>query len=106
MSELEPEIASAIAFYDQHYFGIKAWFLRPGVTNPTLGDKHDRVCRFCGEHEPKVTFKDRAHAIPEALGNKSLFTNYECDICNHAFGEGIEKHLGNWSKPSRTFARI
>ena len=47
-----------------------------------------------------------AHAIPEAFGNKSITSTYECDACNQAFGRGIENDLGNWSKPMRTFARI
>lgn len=80
-------------------------FLRPGE-KIVLGNKDERVCRFCGLGEPDVTFEDEAHAIPEALGNKSLFSYYECDVCNHSFREGIENDLGNWSKPSRTFSRI
>ena len=47
-----------------------------------------------------------AHAIPELLGNKSLFTKYECDSCNQMFGTGIENDHGTWSKPMRTIARI
>jgi hypothetical protein len=105
MSELDPKIAEAAAFYDQRYAGIQPLFLRPGV-KIALGDAKNRVCRFCGHGEPSVTFKLEAHAIPEALGNKSITTNYECDGCNQAFGRGIENDLGNWSKPSRTFARI
>lgn len=72
----------------------------------TLGDKGNRVCRFCGRSEFDVSFKKKAHAIPEALGNKSIFTYYECDGCNQYFGQTIENDLGNWSKPNRTFARI
>lgn len=72
----------------------------------SLGNMHDRVCRFCGKRRPEVTFKKVAHAIPELLGNKSLVTAYECDTCNCFFGRTIENDLGNWSKPMRTFARI
>ena len=71
-----------------------------------LGDKNDRVCRLCGADESQTTFKIEAHAIPELLGNKSVFTHYECDDCNRFFGSGIENDMGNWTKPSRTFARI
>jgi hypothetical protein len=105
MRELDPEIAKAAAFYDQHYAGIEPLFLRPGA-KIVLGDKQNRLCRFCGRGEPDASFKLEAHAIPEALGNKCVFTNYECDDCNQAFGRGIENDLGNWSKPVRTFARI
>ena len=56
--------------------------------------------------ESSTTFKHDALAIPEFLGNKRIFANYECDSCNQFFGSGIETDLGNWTKPSRTFARI
>jgi HNH endonuclease len=72
----------------------------------TLGNKEDRVCRFCGLREPQVSFRKDAHAIAEMLGNKSLFTAYECDTCNGKFGRGIEQDLGNWSKLMRTMSRI
>ena len=105
MTDIDPAISKAAAFYDQHYAMSTPLFLKPGG-KIFLGNKDERVCRFCGLDEQKVTFKEEAHAIPEALGNKSLFGYYECDTCNHFFGNGIENDLGNWSKPSRTFSRI
>lgn len=71
-----------------------------------LGDKSSRRCRFCGGTPPEVTFKKIAHAIPESLGNRGLTSAYECDGCNELFGSGIENDLGEWSKPTRTFARL
>jgi hypothetical protein len=94
-----------IAFYESHYDMIGKWFLRPG-DKVVLGDKSCRVCRFCGKQSPEVTFIKIAHAIPESLGNKSIESAYECDICNEEFGRGIENDLGNWSKPMRTLSRI
>lgn len=95
----------AFRFYDNHYDGLGRWLLRPGERF-FLGDKYNRCCRFCGKRSPEVTFRSEAHAIPELLGNKSLFTYYECDPCNKLFGTGIENDFGNWSKPMRTLARI
>ena len=69
-----------------------------------MGKQDNQVCRFCGQGCPGVTFKKKAHAIPESLGNKSLYTTYECDACNQMFGQGIENDFGNWSKPMRNFA--
>lgn len=94
-----------IDFYDSNYDILGQWFLQPGK-KVVLGDKTKRICRFCGKQPPEVTFRKVAHAIPEALGNKSIETTYECDTCNEAFGSGIENDLGNWSKPMRTLARI
>ena len=71
-----------------------------------MSDDQNFKCRFCGQSPPNATFKKVAHAIPECLGNKSIFVNYECDTCNEFFGKGIENDFGNWSKPSRTFSRI
>lgn len=39
-------------------------------------DKSKRVCRFCGQQMPEVTFDKEAHAIQDALGNKLLFCYY------------------------------
>ena len=99
------EFEASCKFYEGNYEEIGKWFLKPGE-KVTLGDRNNRACRFCGERSPEVTFKSAAHAIPEALGNKTLFTAYECDTCNHGFGTGIENDFGNWSKPMRTFAQI
>ena len=105
MTELGLESDEAVSFYVKHYAVTEPLVLQPGQ-KVVLGDKAHRVCRFCGKSDWEVSFRLDAHAIPEALGNKSLFTNYECDDCNQFFGRGIENDLGNWSKPSRTFARI
>ncbi len=99
------DVDAVVAYYDRHYAMAEPLFLRPG-TKIMLGDRQNRLCRFCGLGKPDVTFKLEAHAIPEALGNKSILTAYECDGCNQFFGRGIENDLGSWSKPSRTLARI
>ena len=106
MTDLDPTVLQAAVFYDQHYAGADPIFLEPG-SKLMLGDPaHPRYCRFCRRQEPEVTFKDEAHALPAAFGNTGLFSRYECDACNHLFGEGIENHLGNWTKPIRTLSRI
>lgn len=79
--ERDPEIAKVAAFYSQRYQWLGPLCLRPGMEKIVLGDTENRTCRFCGLHEPRVTFRHEAHAIPEALGNRSIFTNYECDSC-------------------------
>ena len=97
---------AAADFYDKHYAGAKPICLKPGRKLMLGSAERPRHCRFCGKDEPAVTFKDEAHALPAAFGNTRLFSNYECDACNHLFGEGIENHLGNWTKPMRTLSRI
>lgn len=40
-------------------------------------------CRFCGRTTPEVSFRKKAHAFPESLGNKLFINkNNECDNCN------------------------
>lgn len=56
-------------------------------------DKSKRVCRYCNKSNPEVSFKKVAHSISEALGNKKIITNDECDTCNEKFGKGIENDL-------------
>lgn len=44
-----------------------------------IGDKG--ACRFCGTRESS-RFRKLAHTMPEALGNKWIFSRDECDDCN------------------------
>jgi hypothetical protein len=104
--EQEADIKEALSFYASFYDLVGSWTLRPGKSEPVLGKNEIQRCRFCGGCSPEVSFQQDAHAIPEALGNKTLFTSYECDSCNQKFGRGIENDLGNWSKPMRTLSLI
>lgn len=103
---LSQTVKQAVKFYEKNYVNvIKPLFLCPGKQED-LGSDYNRICRFCEKDETKTKFDLKAHAIPELLGNKSIFSYYECDNCNQFFGSGIENDLGNWTKPSRTLARI
>lgn len=95
----------ATDFYDKNYKIVGQWMLEP-EKKQFLGEAHSRKCRFCDRSEPETTFETLAHAIPESIGNKSLFSYYECDECNGKFGRGIESDFGNWSKPIRAMTRI
>lgn len=55
--------------------------------------KEKRKCRYCKRTMPKVSFKKKAHTISEALGNKTIITNDECDECNQLFGDTLESDL-------------
>src|SRR3990167_5267131 len=41
-------------------------------------------CRFCGA-ENSLLFRQVAHLVPEALGNRWIFSNDECDNCNQKY---------------------
>ena len=54
------------------------------------------VCRFCG-NDDRQKFRTRAHTFPEALGNKWVFSDDECDDCNARFSvyeDALTKAVG------------
>lgn len=60
-------------------------------------NKRTRKCRFCNNTmKTGATFFNEAHAISEALGNKKLILNEECDTCNSYFSDTIEKDMINY----------
>lgn len=69
-------------------------------------DKSKRVCRFCNKPNGEVSFRKVAHSISEALGNKKIITNDECDTCNEKFGTGIENDLILYLNLYRSFFGI
>lgn len=60
-----------------------------------LGDSVHKKCRFCGKSEPEVKFNKEAHVFPRCTGNVYLLSNYECDTCNHFFGNTLESEYSN-----------
>ena len=58
-------------------------------------NKYNRVCRFCNNKIPIVSFKHTSHAISESLGNKSIICLEECDNCNERFSRTIEPDIAN-----------
>ncbi len=72
-------------------------------------DKKYRVCRFCNTSNGQinqfgsiVTFRNKSHAISEALGNKTVINLDECDACNDRFSQSIEPSLINYLKVFRS----
>ena len=98
-------IAESIRFYAKNY-QLQTWEMGKGKDKVVLGSKGINKCRFCLRSSPEASFRNEAHAIPESLGNKSIFTRYECDECNQRFGNTIENDLGSWFLPIRTFSGI
>ncbi|WP_303315193.1 hypothetical protein Q4Q34_16055 [Flavivirga abyssicola] len=65
-------------------------------------DKQKRICRFCLNKSNPTTFNNKAHAISEALGNKTIILFDECDKCNKEFSETIEPHIIQYLSLFRT----
>ncbi|WP_284460814.1 HNH endonuclease [Chryseobacterium sp.] len=79
-----------------------------GEYRRNIGNKNklQRVCRFCKKKSPDVTFKSKAHAISEAIGNKTLILFDECDSCNKKFSEYIEGDIIEYLSLYRAFFSI
>lgn len=102
--------AAANRHYDEHYeVAVDYPFI---AAKPLRLNDHDprdqaaRRCRFCHRGKPEVTFDERAHAVPEMLGNKFIYSMNECDACNARLAERYESHLGHWSLFARTVSQI
>jgi hypothetical protein len=82
-------------------------YVDDGKNNLCVGEpeRQKRICRFCGKGMPDVSFSERAHAIPEAIGNKHLFCNEECDNCNTRL-HNVEDNLTNWFEFRRNQAGV
>jgi hypothetical protein len=92
---VETEALKALRFYTDHYDQL--FFRGLGGTNKqmVLGTKPYK-CRFCGGERPARTFRKRAHAVSELLGNKVLKSLYECDadlLINNAGTSGALRRL-------------
>lgn len=82
---------TAITQYRSFYFGYDDEEIYIGENS-----KGERTCRYCGRKTPHATFKHKAHAVPEALGNKYLICNEECDECNtrlSAVEDSLTSHM-------------
>jgi transcriptional regulator, abrB family protein len=71
-----------------------------------IKDSNEKKCRFCGKKEPEITFRKKAHAISEMLGNRTLLSDNECDECNAFFGDNLENDLGKYLGIIRTLTQI
>ena len=103
----------SMIFYETNYdivpspdFLEKTRLLKPEHGLSFLGSPKNRICRFCHRSEPEVSFNDDAHAFPESIGNKALASYYECDKCNHLFGEGIESDYGKFFNLYHNIANV
>lgn len=89
---------------DQNYIVMVNKHINTG-TSEYLGNKANRICRFCGETRPKVNFKQTTHAIPEFTGNTNLFTYYECSTCNQDFSIA-ESNMAEYMKLYHTMCQV
>lgn len=58
--------------------------LQASVSSKKIHHGDRGCCRYCGTEDGRL-FRQAAHLIPEALGNRWLFSVDECDLCNQQF---------------------
>lgn len=94
-------------FYDcyelinQYYYFNET--IKPKVYIPIK--QKPRVCIFCGKSDSETPFRKKAHIIPKALGNRTLFTTIECDECNQKSGDTIENDFIEYLNATRALAK-
>jgi hypothetical protein len=95
---VENQALTALRFYHENYDQLFLRSVSPGNNALVLGEKPFK-CRFCDGEPPARTFKMRAHALPELLGNNLIRTRYECDDCNRRFAAFDDEWLERRCKP-------
>lgn len=96
-----------ISFMEQFPYNLQSYCQVPSKKFKGEADKNKRICIYCGrDMKHGATFHDVAHAIPEALGNKTYIQNEECDECNGFFAKYVEEDLCNWLSVTRWLCGI
>jgi len=100
---IETEALKALQFYAHNYTNLM--FRQLGGSKQIILGSKPFKCRFCDGEPPERTFKKRAHAVSELLGNKVMKSLYECDTCNERFC-GFEDDLAKMTLPSRSIGGV
>lgn len=91
-------------YFTKNYKPLFQYTHNTGQTQ--LFDDENGKCRFCGRSSPEVTFRKKAHAISELLGNKEFVSKNECDTCNEYFGMLFEDNLSKYLGITRSLSQI
>jgi len=94
------------AYYEERYEIIAGYWFETGNRVSVSDPGESRMCRFCSRDSTQTTFNSESHAIPEFLGNRTVFCGNECDECNAKFGRDYEDHLAKWSHLVRSALKI
>ena len=101
---VEAKAMEFMNFYADNYEALVFRDLDPQAEKEILGEKPS-TCRFCNETQPQVSFSNDAHVIPAFIGNKTLFSRYECDGCNSRFS-AFEDDLAKMTMGDRAVGQV
>lgn len=102
--DVSPNNLKRISLIDEHY-DLTFFEMNSSSGDVFLDYGAEQKCRFCKNGKPEVTFNKLAHAVPELIGNKTLFSKYECDICNRWFNTSYEDQFAKYTHPLRTLGQ-
>lgn len=91
-----------VTHFFEHY-GLRSLYNTDNPRRIVLCGESAGKCRFCGRKSPSATFKQKAHVIPESMGNRLLLSSFECDECNALFGK-FDDALTRFIGPLRTIS--
>ncbi len=94
---------SALEYYNTHYELIFSHDFASFGKKVTVENQKPNFCRFCMKSYPSTTFKNKAHAIPDFIGNRTLVSFVECDSCNDKAGNALERQLALFLSAMRPF---
>lgn len=100
------ELKSRVEYFTNNYNPLFHYIHDLGETQYVDDSDEGKVCRFCGKRYPEVTFKKKAHALSELIGNKEFVSHTECDSCNLHFGKYLEDSLSKYLGCGRTISQI
>ncbi|MHC5541350.1 DUF2934 domain-containing protein, partial [Singulisphaera rosea] len=83
-------------------YEVVAHYGLSGLARQVVGDRKRPVCRFCERAKPSANFSDNALALPEAIGNTSLFSAETCEECRSLFEEEVDPGLVEFLRSSRS----
>ena len=102
---LNKNMSAALEKMDKNYIPCCVFYLNDDKLT-YLGNKDERKCRFCGRTKADgATFKKKAHAISNLVGNRQLFSYYECDECNEKFSH-YESDFAEYLKPYHAILKV
>ena len=107
VEELEKSFNDYSSCVVPHYAIVASYNGGGEITKIGHLEKTQRMCRFCGRTECNgVTFRKKAHAISELLGNKAILLCDECDECNGGILNKMEDSLATYFKAIRSLVGV
>lgn len=74
-------------------YEVAAFYALNAAEPRFIGSKSRRVCRFCEQAAPAVSFSELPPAFPAIPESRSLFTYEECEDCRAQFASSVEADL-------------